>query len=418
MNGCFKPDLIAPQSSVEREDYIDTGTSYAAPFVTGTVALLYQLRPALTVQPEAVKAILMASCHRKVVDTDEDTPVEHMTDGLTNHQGAGAMDPYKAVAIAGSHHYNIHTMSSASTQEEIRFNQPAYGSTGLNVSLAWSAEPASASSAGSKIDLDLSLYRGSSFMKSSAKGTSSSEMVYVTPSASSSDYKLQVKRYSATGTPVRYAYAFSVNRSRYQYTGITEGVFYVKNKATGHYLTLSGNQVKQSAFTGGASQKWLLSKRRIYAVTAAENRLSIGSVISGNYTRAVTDASSGASVMFQRNQPNNEDDGSVTFYNGANASALGVYNNSSASGAAAAWSPYVSLNAYQQWYLEPVAYQRGDVNCDGVITTADAQLVLNYSVSAVTFSDLQKYLGDVNGDGKIDSNDALLINQIVAGIVG
>lgn len=92
------------------------------------------------------------------------------------------------------------------------------------------------------------------------------------------------------------------------------------------------------------------------------------------------------------------------------------YNNASASGAAA-WSPYVSSNAYQQWYLEPVAYQRGDVNYDGAITAVDAQLVLNYSVSAVTFSDLQKYLGDVNGDGKIDANDALLINQIVAGIV-
>ena len=422
--GCFKPDLIADMPEMRDKDMAGNpiisvpGTSFAAPVVTGTVALLYQLRPALTTQPEAVKAILMASCHRKVkADPNDALPGEAMTDGLTKRQGAGAMDPYKAVAIAGSHHYNIHTMSSTATQEEIRFNQPAYGSTGLNVSLAWSAEPASATSAGSKIDLNLSLYRGSTFMKSSAKTTSSGEMAYVTPSASSSDYKIQVKRYSATGTPVRYAYAFSVNRSRYQYTGITEGVFYIKNKATGHYLTLSGGQVKQSAFTGGASQKWLLSVDTIYAVTATENRLSIGSVISGNYKRAVTDSSSGTSVIFQRNRPNNEDDGSVTFYTISNASALGVYNNSSASGTAAAWSPYVSSNAYQQWYLEPVAYQRGDVNYDGAITAADAQLVLNYSVSAATFSDLQKYLGDVNGDGEINASDALLINQIVAGTV-
>lgn len=64
-NGCFKPDFIAAQSCVDSDmlNMNQKGTSFAAPFVTGTIALLYELRPSLAAQPEAVKAILMASCH-------------------------------------------------------------------------------------------------------------------------------------------------------------------------------------------------------------------------------------------------------------------------------------------------------------------------------------------------------------------
>ena len=122
--------------------------------------------------------------------------------------------------------------------------------------------------------------------------------------------------------------------------------------------------------------------------------------------------------MYQWNQiPGGERDGSVNFYNGATTSALGIYNNSTASGAAAAWSPYSSSNEYQHWYIEPVAYQRGDVNADGAITSADSLMVSQYTVGNRTFSYLEKYLADVNGDGSINASDTLMINQISVGII-
>ena len=110
-------------------------------------------------------------------------------------------------------------------------------------------------------------------------------------------------------------------------------------------------------------------------------------------------------------------DGSVSFYNGATTSALGIYNNSTATGAAAAWSPYTSTNTYQQWYLEPVAYQRGDVNIDGTINATDALLVSQSTAGTRTLSDLEKYLADVNGDGQVNTADTQMINQISVGTI-
>jgi hypothetical protein len=51
----FKPDMAAHGGD----------TSSAAPFVSGTIALMMELRPSLKAQPHAIKAILMASVHSK-----------------------------------------------------------------------------------------------------------------------------------------------------------------------------------------------------------------------------------------------------------------------------------------------------------------------------------------------------------------
>lgn len=422
VEGCLKPDFVAVQSTCTTVEGTSIGTSYAAPYVTGTIALLYQLRPFLKTQPEAVKAIIMSSCHRKVQPSSGD-PVESIMDGLTDHQGAGAIDPYMAIAIAGSGNYGIRTMDSNSTQELIRFEQPAYGSTGLNVSLAWSVENPNGTTVGPEINLDLSLLRNNTQVGSSTQSKSSTEMVYVTPSTTEKNYTIKIDRSSSTGTPVRYAYAFSVNRNRYQYTNISQGVFFLKNRATGQYLTLSNGNVCQTAFSNSSAQQWLLSNGKIYSVSYDNGKLAIGAPFSAgnNFRRAAINTSSGATVIIDVNAVSdgqyNDIDGTVTFFNVDYESALSIYNNSTASGAAAAWSPYSSSDQYQQWYLESVAYQRGDVNIDGVITAADAQKILQYSAGSATPSDVERYLSDVNGDNAITSADAMLANRIAAGLI-
>lgn len=414
-SGCFKPDFIAdqPYAYKQIENRYTTGTSYAAPFVTGTIALLYELRPSLAAQPEAVKAILMASCHRKVTPSSGD-PVENMASGLTAHQGAGAIDPYKAIAIAGSRHYGMRTLGSTTERDRIRINQPAYGSAGLNISLAWSVNPANRSTPASKTDLCLWVTNNGRSVGDSYKSDSSTEMVYITPSSTNSNYTISAQRDDLDSRlSVRYAYAFSIDKGRYQYTDTAEGVYYLKNKATGLYLT-SGSSVTQQAFAGGASQQWILENGSISSV-GDDKALAVGSTISGDYKKAVTSSGSGALAVIGTPSTNDHDD-AVAIRDASTASILCINNNSSASGALAAWvhSLAVSDN-YRQWYLEPIAYQKGDVNLSGTFESEDSQMVLEYATGQRTFSRLQKFLSDVNGDGTVNTTDALKVSQIVAG---
>ena len=57
----------------------------------------------------------------------------------------------------------------------------------------------------------------------------------------------------------------------------------------------------------------------------------------------------------------------------------------------------------------------GDVNCDGLINTADVQTVADYLVSSVSFSAAQLYAADVTGDGRVTIENALIIQRHIYG---
>ena len=56
----------------------------------------------------------------------------------------------------------------------------------------------------------------------------------------------------------------------------------------------------------------------------------------------------------------------------------------------------------------------GDVDCNGTIEAADAQMILDYEAQLLDKA-LILTVSDVGGDGVIDSNDAVLILQYAAG---
>lgn len=58
-------------------------------------------------------------------------------------------------------------------------------------------------------------------------------------------------------------------------------------------------------------------------------------------------------------------------------------------------------------------YQRGDVNCDGVINTIDLQMILSYLQNNLALNNVQKYLSDSDGDGTISYTDFTMLNDIV-----
>lgn len=59
----------------------------------------------------------------------------------------------------------------------------------------------------------------------------------------------------------------------------------------------------------------------------------------------------------------------------------------------------------------------GDVNGDGEIDVADANLILRYIVDLVDLKDWQKERADVNLDGLINVSDAILILRYITGLV-
>ena len=57
--------------------------------------------------------------------------------------------------------------------------------------------------------------------------------------------------------------------------------------------------------------------------------------------------------------------------------------------------------------------EKGDINGDGVISSADAVLLARYLVDLVVLSDAQFYRADINGDGVITSADAVLMAKLL-----
>lgn len=91
-DGRIKPDLWAPgvnlRSPKKEGGYsVRSGTSFAAPFVSGVVALMLQAKPGLT--PPGVKAILRSTARR-------------WSAGANNEAGFGRLQAYQAITKAGN----------------------------------------------------------------------------------------------------------------------------------------------------------------------------------------------------------------------------------------------------------------------------------------------------------------------------
>lgn len=61
------------------------------------------------------------------------------------------------------------------------------------------------------------------------------------------------------------------------------------------------------------------------------------------------------------------------------------------------------------------AAYKGDVNNDGVVNSADALIILQYSAGIV--EDININRADINGDGEVNSTDALQVLQTSVGLL-
>ena len=417
MNGGFnKPDILAPKNLP------GGGTSNSAAHTTGIVALMLELKPSLAYQPHVIKAILLASCQRKVQNPAGVT-AETMAQGITDRQGAGAVDVWNAICIISQGQYGYGTFSGA---EEARyFVQPPYGASNMNVSVAWlrnntasgSHNSVSNVTAGTQHNINLQVYRGETLAGSSALANSSTEMAYIPLSSTSTQYKLRLYKADSTNTQaVKYAYAWSTNNMTYKESASTvqsaptDGFFYIRNQNTGQYLTVneSTGQVTSAAFSGGRNQQWIIDKADSTRFTIKTRSLTYPGNLSraASGSNAVIDADTEYLIQFDQTT-------------GTGAYAIGHSDTGTSfqylqyTGGQFKWATYGAPTNFQ-WDFERVGYQKGDVNLDGSLSTADVLLLQQYVGKSVSFNDDQLYLGDLNNSGTVTVLDVSRLQQLLA----
>ena len=73
------------------------------------------------------------------------------------------------------------------------------------------------------------------------------------------------------------------------------------------------------------------------------------------------------------------------------------------------FKPYNGVSDFYDINLVTTATEKGDVNHDGKVNSADALIVLQHVVAIKLLNAVDYNIGDMNSDGSINSFDALLI---------
>ena len=424
--GCAKPDVVMPDSFFL--DDKSTGTSYSAPHLTGIIAMLLELKPSLANTPHLMKAIVMASCHRKVKQYTEGVEEKFITssqenigDGITERQGAGAPDAWTMVAIVCQGTYGIGELTG--TETKMNIVQPPYGASNMNVSIAWLRENTVEDTTlthvdsedvteGQISDINLSVYHNDALTKSSLNSFSSTEMCYFPLSTTDYNYQIRITNESVSMTKVRYAYAWSTDNMRGAQIS-REGIYHIKNYSNGKYITFDTSSGTPKASNKGVFTQSALSDIHQWIIeqngssdtirTASGNaRLYLGqnsASTSSDIPSQLNTVAENVNIVYDNED---DEDGTVRILNLTNDRIL------SYSGSNIVWKPYSAntvLPGTQKWCLEKVNYLKGDVNADGDISenvndnNQEVVALQNYLSGIELSTNLNKYLADVDGDG-------------------
>ena len=200
-----KPEVSAPGTNIisttTTSPYIGnigSGTSFAAPMVTGVAALMMQRNTSLQVWPEAVKAILMVSSVHNIEGAARLSEVDgaggilaDRADAVANVRGSGASEGWDARAYDCTAPVNLEVATMSLT-------------AGLptRVAIAWDQNPGYANYAGQpSADLDLQVVDASNMVvASSSTWDNTYEIVQFTPGVSG-EYKLRVSKFRCDMTP-------------------------------------------------------------------------------------------------------------------------------------------------------------------------------------------------------------------------
>ncbi|MEE1023938.1 MAG: S8 family serine peptidase [Acutalibacteraceae bacterium] len=420
-NSCAKPDLVA---------YGPLGTSYAAPNVVATIALMLELKPSLAVHPEAIKAIVQSSCHRKVIATND----TQLSSGITDKQGAGAVDAFTAVCIVGNGQYITGTVD---TTRSIVFEQPIYDGSEININLAWLIDSNFSENldhtTGSPVigdihQLGMDVYVDGSYAASSdlsyidettnetVKCNSSTEMVTLSVTDTSSKlYNVRIYNSIVTDEEIPFAIAWSTDATPFNNntSGDTlNGIYYVANKSAQDnlYPSTTANALISST---GINSWWILKKNAnltTYTLqtnsTSKPGYLAHGNSITNGYYSLVNQTTADNIYVVANS------DGSFGLKQViSNTVYLLTYDETSDT---VIWAASTGADT-QKWYLNRINYYFGDVNYNGVIDSTDVTKLQNHIVGTTLLTrPAALYLADANQDGSINVKDTLVVQQYIS----
>jgi hypothetical protein len=149
-----EPDVVAPGHSIHTlawsdADQIPNGTSFAAPFVSGQVALLMQRDDSLKLFPETVRAVVMASAINNIEGESR----------LSERDGAGGIDLHMADEALENNWYTSPHLTPASfdANDNYDITMPVQAGERVRAVIAWNSNPAADYST-DPLDADLDLY--------------------------------------------------------------------------------------------------------------------------------------------------------------------------------------------------------------------------------------------------------------------
>lgn len=165
-----KPDLCAPGVTLDLYDYVDwSGTSMAAPVVTGIVTQMIDRNVGMAETPQTLKAAVIASCYYNAGTT--------FTNNYSNKEGAGVVDgdySYRVARNGRRWHFDF-TPSGVSEQTYQIYAD--YNYKDFRVAIAWESEIIS--NVNKTTNYKLQIYKGSSFVAESNLDLSNSEIVII-----------------------------------------------------------------------------------------------------------------------------------------------------------------------------------------------------------------------------------------------
>lgn len=198
-----KPEVAAPGSNLDSTTNaspwtgaVGSGTSYAAPAVTGISALLMERNVALRVWPEAVKAILMATA-------------EHNIEGatrLSTRDGAGGVVADRADDVArrrpGSGNWGGRYYSCTSPNLTTLTTFTATAGQRLRIAMAWDTNPNYALYTSRPVaDLDLWVRGPSGWLVAGSFSWDNTYEIVDFVAPASGTYTVQARKYRCSSNP-------------------------------------------------------------------------------------------------------------------------------------------------------------------------------------------------------------------------
>lgn len=433
--GVEKPDVILPAN------LLGGGTSTSAPIMTAIIAQILQLKPSLAASPQLVKAIVLASCHRKVGSSSNDEPEETMssgvlgreavgsTSGITECQGAGVPNAWTMAKIVIEGTYSVGKILASGATFYIE--QPPYEANMMNFSIAWMKSNYINGddhtnlynvNEGSDADLSLSVYNGNERICYSNLSYSSTEMCYFPLSTDSTLFPYKIVVANNYPHAVKYAYAWSTNDAIIRQSssqGEMGGIYYIRN-AVNNKVIWNNTNANTTYLQAGVntiancdditnSHKWILRESSLgYSLCTGEGTLPSYLGVS-NYLYGTGLYADLSGTEYNLDIRHN-DDNTISIFNGSNTKILTCDNNY------LIWIDYDnSVPVYNtcKWYFDKINYALGDANTDGSINASDYIYLQRALVHVFSLTNIQCYLGNINGDDELDMIDVTLLQRML-----